>query len=287
MKKKASIILISIITFIILIIILGYVFYKSILNDLTDNIKLEPDKYLTAVEIESKSNFMLFINKDKNISNIIFLNGYSINSLYKQKIEGKSIQKGIELIVNKLKSNNEFNDNSNFKLINYGDNNIYKEIKEEFNKQFVIYGINKEIYSDTSNLKEKLINLNHKSYSNQTDNLKQLYNISLDFINMYLNSEEKIIKLKEEDLPKYATNIYNKLVTYSKQVPNQEKNSQTGLDISTINATFDYNYELYPEKDSWYYIENGIVYAYIKFNYNDKIYEYCYKGEENYTEGIC
>ncbi len=288
MKSKRNIILISIIFFIILITILGILFYKMVLNEITDNVKLEPDKYLTAVEIDSKSNFILYIDKDNKISNIIFLNGYSIESLYKQRIEGKSIQKAVELIVNKLSNNNEFDSSKEFKLIDYGNINIYTEIKNEFNKQFVIYGINKEIISDNNTLKEKLKSLNSDFFDNDEKNIKKLYNMSIDLISSYKNIDTNTnTTLNDEDISNYSNNIYNKLVTYSKDVPNQEKNNATGLDISTINATNDYNHELYPEKDSWYYIENGKVYTYIKFKYNNKIYEYCYRGEEKYTEGNC
>ena len=285
MKKK--IIIILIIVSIVSLLAMGYIYYNIVLSNLNGNIKLDTENYLTSVEVKSKSHFIIFINKNNKISNIIFLNGYSIKSLYKQNIEGKDISKGIELIVDKLKNNNEFNDNDTFQLIDYGNSTIYNEIKTEFNKEFVIYGVNKNILDGESSLNEKLIRLNYDISNNQNDNLKTLYNHSLNLINLYKNNNFEENQMKEDDFSLYAINIYNKLLTYKGDIITQEKNSQTGIDITTINATGDYQNELYPSKDSWYYIENNQVFAYIKFTYNNKTYEYCFNGNENYTEDLC
>lgn len=285
MKKR--IIIISIIVFVVAFISIGYIFYNTVLNDLSGNVKLDTDKYLTSIEVKSKSNFIIFINKKKKISNIIFLNGHSIKSLYKQNIEGKDISKGVELIVDKLKNSNEFNDDSNFQLIDYGNTNIYNEIKTEFNKEFVVYGVDKAILDGKSSLEEKLESLNYNISNDQKDNLKELYNHSLNMISKYRNMDFEEKQVKEEDISLYASNVYNKLLTYKGDIITQAKDSITGIDITTINATGDYQNELYPSKDSWYYIENNQVFAYIKFDYNNKTYEYCFNGNENYTEDLC
>lgn len=285
MKKR--IIIISIIVFVVAFISIGYIFYNTVLNDLSGNVKLDTDKYLTSIEVKSKSNFIIFINKKKKISNIIFLNGYSIKSLYKQNIEGKDISKGVELIVDKLKNSNEFNDDSTFQLIDYGNTNIYNEIKTEFNKEFVVYGVDKAILDGKSSLQEKLESLNYNVSNDQKDNLKELYNHSLNMISKYRNMDFEEKQVKEEDISLYASNVYNKLLTYKGDIITQAKDSITGIDITTINATGDYQNELYASKDSWYYIENNQVFAYIKFDYNNKTYEYCFNGNENYTEDLC
>lgn len=287
MKKKLVVMMISLLVIVLIILLGSYILYKIIFNELTDNIKLEPENYLTSVEIKSKSNFMLFINKEKKISNIIFLNGYGIKSLYKKKIENKSINKGIEIIVNSLKNNNEFDGNEQFKLINYGDNAIFDKIKIEFNKQFVIYGIDKYILSDKSTLELKLDNLDVTNIKQRDQQLKKLYDISINLISVYRNNENEYSKMKEEAISLYANNLYSKLVNYANNITYQEKNSSKGIDITTINATDDYNNELYATGDSWYYIENGLVYAYINFKYNNKSYSYCYKGSSTHTKGLC
>lgn len=286
MKKK--IIIISVITFIAVIILGGYILYHVVLNDLTGNVKLKPDEYLTSVEVKSKSNFILFINKKNKVSNIIFLNGYSINTLYKQKIEGKNIETAIELIVDKLKNGNDFNDIGDIQLIDYGNKGIYNEVKTEFNKQLVIYGVDKNITDGSTTLKDKLVSLNYDVSDKDTENLKKLYDISINLISQYRDEKLSNNKINiENDFSIYANNIYNKLENYAKEIPNQEKDSPDGLDITTVNASGDYQNELYVSKDSWYYVADGKVFSYIKFDYNNEIHEYCYKGTNNYTEGIC
>jgi len=286
MKKK--IIIIAIITFIAVVAIGIYILYHVVLNDLTGNVGLKPDQYLTSVEVKSKSNFILFINKKKKVSNIIFLNGYSIDSLYKKNIEGKNIEDAIELIVDKLKNSNDFNDTDDIQLIDYGNISIYNEIKMEFNKQLVVYGVDKNITDGSTTLREKLISLNYDSSDKDIENIQKLYNISIDLISQYRENKSFYEKKElDKDFSVYANNIYNKLTNYAKEITTQEKYSKDGLDITTINASGDYQNELYASKDSWYYIESGKVFSYMKFNYNDKIYEYCYKGDNNFTEGTC
>lgn len=286
MKKK--IIIISVIIFIAVIALGIYILYHVVLNDLTGNVKLNTDEYLTSVEVKSKSNFILFINKKNKVSNIIFLNGYSIDALYKKNIEGKNIETAIELIVDKLKNSNDFNDIGDIQLIDYGNQSIYNEVKTEFNKQLVIYGVDKNITDGSTNLKDKLISLNYDASDKDIDNIKKLYDISVNLISQYRENKSLYSKTDEnKDFSIYANNIYNKLENYAKEVTTQDKDSTDGLDITTINASNDYQNQLYASKDSWYYIEGGKVFSYIKFDYNNKIYEYCYKGNNNYTEGVC
>ncbi len=284
MKKK--IIIISIIVIFIIISLVGYFTFNTIYKDLSDNIKLDTDNYLTSVEVKSNANFILLINKKEKVSNIIFLDENSVKSLYKKKIEGNSIEEAIRLIVDNLKSNNIIDTNSNFQLIDYGNSNIFSKVKEEFNKEFVIYGIEKDISSGTTTIKDKMLELGQDDRNNEKDNLSSLYDYSLNNISNYMNNDTSV-SIKEEDIDKYATNVYNKLVGYSANITSQDVNSKDGIDITTINATSDYTNELYALKDSWYYIENGKVFAYIKFNYKNKNYDYCFKGNESYINSNC
>lgn len=138
--------------------------------------ELEEEKYLTSVEIKSTSNFILLIDKDENISNVIFLNHSAINRLNPRKIEGKSIEKSIESIVDQLKNNQEWKKDEEIKLVNYGHIDIFNKIKEEFNKEFVIYGINNKITDEEGNLDSKIKQINPNT--NNASNLKVLYDYS-------------------------------------------------------------------------------------------------------------
>ena len=64
-------------------------------------------------------------------------------------------------------------------------------------------------------------------------------------ISKYRNMDFEEKQVKEEDISLYASNVYNKLLTYKGDIITQAKDSITGIDITTINATGDYQNELY------------------------------------------
>lgn len=290
MKKRNKVIMIICISFILLLslIISFYFLFKNIVYELGDHVELDTKNYLTAVEVEGNAEFILFINKRNQISNIIYLNEKSVEGLYHKKIEGKKIEKAIPSIVENLKNAKIFNDNKNIILVDYGNANIFSKIEEEFNKQLVIYGVNKEITTDLNTLKAKFTQLNLEFKNNQEKDLKTLYYHSLDVISK--SREDKKINInqeKKENINQYALNVYNKLLTYSASISNQTKDDLNGIDITTINATGDYQNEQYATKKSWYYIQDYKVYAYLNFSIHGKDYDYCFLGNAQYTKGIC
>ena len=114
MNKKKLIILGVLFLFIIIVIGISLTVYLAY-KEITNNISLEVDEYLTSVEVDSKYDFILYLNKKKRISNIIFLNYDSVNSLYKKNIEGNNIKDGIRLIVENI--NNDGIGEEEFNLI--------------------------------------------------------------------------------------------------------------------------------------------------------------------------
>ena len=173
-------------------------------------------------------------------------------------------------------------------LIDYGNSATFSNVVEEFNKQLVIYGINKEISMGTTTLKDKLSSLNLEFEDKEEKDLKTLYYYSLDLINKYQKNEiETPIQESQDNINEYALNLYQKLLTYSKTIPNQEKNDPNGLDITTINATENYENEVYVTSKSWYYIRNNQVYAYLNFSIGKQSYDYCFLGSSQYTHEIC
>lgn len=290
MKKKNKIILILgiIIIFITIVGVAFYFVFKDMTLELGGN-TLDTDHYQTAVEVNSNAEFILLFNKKNKVSNIIYLNDQSVESLYHKKIEGKSIEEAMKLVVENLKNNDIFTDDKNVILINYGNSEIFSKVEEELNKEFVIYGINKQITTDKTTLKDKLSDLDLEIKEEQEKNLKALYYHSLDVISRYQKNKESTTQsnIEEENINTYAMNIYNKLLTYSTGITTQSKDDINGIDITTINATGDYQNELYATSDSWYYIDNSKVYAYIHFNYDNLNYEYCFKGSNSYSIGNC
>lgn len=288
MKKKIIIISIVIIMFLIGTVIAGKIMFKDIMLELSGNVGLDTENYLTAVEVNSSAEFILLFNKENKVSNIIYLNDDSVKSLYKKKIEGKTIEEAVQLIVENLKNNDIFNDNKNVIITDYGNPSLFSKVSEEINKEFVIYGINKIVTNNKTTLETKLSELNLDAKKNKEKDLKTLYYYSLDIINKSeKSSNNKTNNIKQENINDYANNIYNKLLVYSTNIVNQTKEDLHGIDITTINATGDYKNELYATKNSWYYIKDSKVYAYINFSYNNNSYDYCFNGDTTYISGLC
>lgn len=283
MKSIKKIVLMILIMLILIIGIMFFLVYRMAKSNLSNNITLDTNNYLTNIEIKSKSNFMLFINKKKKISNIIFLNGESVSSLYKKDIENKNIKEGIMLIIDNLKNNDEFDNTNEFRLISYGNDEVYNLVKEEVQKQFVIYGINNNIVEGQTTLKERVDN----RYNSDDEILKNLYNGSLDIIFYNQNNNSRNTKISENKISDYAVNVYKKLESYSIRITEQAKDSDDAMDITTLNATSDYTNQLYATANSWYYVSNGTVFAYIQFKYKEKTYNYCFNGNEVFTVGYC
>lgn len=169
MKKKI------ILTFII-ILITGIIIGISTLisnNNKSKNIELNIN-YKALIGIKVKSDIIIVINEKNKVSNILYLNEDSTKSIANQKIERKELTKAIELIIDRLKNNNEFNNNEILYLTNYGDNSIYETILEEVNKQFVVYGINNQIKEESSTISFKINELKLENSSKELENIKQL-----------------------------------------------------------------------------------------------------------------
>lgn len=290
MKKRTKVIGFICIGFILVIgfITSFYFLFKNIMLELGDHVKLDTENYLTAVEVDSSANFILLINKKHKISNIIYLNEISVEGLYHKKIEGKKIEKAIPSIVENLKNAEVFDEDKNIILIDYGNQEVFSRVVEEFNKQLVIYGVNKEITTDSNTLQNKLIHLNLEFKNNKEKDLKSLYYHSLDIISKSREDKKpNINQERKENIDQYALNVYNKLLTYSSSISNQTKDDLNGIDITTINATGDYENEQYATKKSWYYIKDYKVYAYLNFSIHGKNYDYCFLGNNQYTKGVC
>lgn len=170
--KKVFGIIIGILTVIAIIVMI--VFLKG--NSKSIDIKLN-ENYKSVVGITVESDIILLVDDKNNISNILYLNEKSVKTFANQGLEGKNLDKGIELIVDKLKNNNEFNPSNELILTqyDYNDKSIYNNISTLLNKEFVIYGVDNKIVTVTSTLKEKITNLN---ISNSNDEIKSLYEYS-------------------------------------------------------------------------------------------------------------
>ena len=204
----------------------------------------------------------IMCNKKNIITALIF---YTPNTLifYNQNIEGKNINIGMDNIIEILKNNKYLKDNT-INIVRYKGE--YK-----FDNK---YSINEK--------KDSLESLATKYGINSKDEkeiLQEIYYKSKEFSRSQ-NSYLKTVKKKSD----YA---YEKLLNYvsDNNIVNEDINSHK-LDIILVPLSEEANN--YPTNNSYYYVKDGLVYAYIEINLNENIYSYCYNGSiEEYRMGKC
>lgn len=174
MKKK--LVLGTVIAILIVAILVGIITVLSI-NTKSKNIKLDTN-YKAIIGIKVNTEVILVINQKDKVSNIIYLNEESVKTLANQKIEGKDIPTTIELIVDKLKNSNEFNNGSELELTKYEDNSLYTTVLQELNKEFVVYGVDNKIIENSNDIQTKLNELNITTKDDIKENLISLDNYS-------------------------------------------------------------------------------------------------------------
>ena len=181
MKNKKIMILVGAIV-VLAIVIIGFIIKTVLENGKSINIELDQKNFLGAVEIKSDADFILLINENEKVSNIIFLNEESVILLSDKRIEGRSIEQAIKKIVDIMKNNNSFEKSNELLLVDYENSSLYTTDKNELNKELVVYGVDKQITESSNNLQKKLEELNIKKQSNDESSLEQLYYYSQELL---------------------------------------------------------------------------------------------------------
>lgn len=238
---------------------------------------------IVGIEIEDEADFALVLNEEKVIGILFFNNDALI--MYNQNIEKKEIEQALDIITRQL---NEYSINRSIKIINYGqDDTIYDKIKIYMNKKYPT-----KVTFNTGDLvnKAKSLGLNEDE-----EIIDSLYNYSNSLIKEYKNDIiiEKIVTISYNEAEKYAINIYKKLLTYSEYINNQ-KIDDDQYPIQLIEVDMDVideekkDKKIVPNSNSWYYIKDGIVYAYIEFTNKSNNYGFCFSGNiDSMKEGNC
>lgn len=241
------------------------------------------DNYDTIVEVKilSGPNFFLITTNDK-LTNILFINDSSC-ILYNQNIEKNDITTAITELTKKLTSSSVITDNSTIQLTEYSKNNNYQKIKEAIVANVPTI----HLQENSSSL---IIRAEELELSSSTEQLAlqelQLYSMEIAGSCNSANNNSSITSIRKDEAKQYADQIYSKLQNYSLTYPNQSIES-AAFPIQLIPVNTPDNITIYPSNNSWYYIENGIVYAYIAFLDNSE-YSFCYQGDkENAKEGTC
>ena len=265
--------------------------YKSNYGSSDRFINTSTYKNLIEINIDNKTNFGLIINNKNKISNIFFFDKNSI-CLYNQNIENKELDKSLDEIITLLIKNNHLKDTSNIDIIRYNNTN-YKEFIDKFTFSISKYKLNTKVNELTNSLDNKRDELellgttDDEILQNLDYYSKQLISNIKNNISKYGEKEEASILLTNSNSRTLTDNVYKKIENYidKNNINNLERDNDV-LIITMISA--DSNNKYYPTSNSWYYVNNKKVYAYIELSENSNYYGYCYNGSiDDIKEGAC
>ena len=214
-------------------------------------------------------------NDENKVRAIIFFNNNS-TVLYNKNIENLSIDEALTKSLDILYNDKMIRENSIISIIKYQEDNIdYKTIIEK-------------------NLTNK-INYSYEEQLSSLNTIKERFNISEEdtsriIYKLVLQSKEIARSAKNNDktsYKEYTDNVYRQLVKYkdTNNIYNEEKDNHT-IDISLIPA--DEDLTMFPTPNSYFYINEGMIFAYIEIDIEGNIISYCYNGNiNNYDEGVC
>lgn len=214
-------------------------------------------------------------NNENKVRAIIFFNNNS-TVLYNKNIENLSIDEALTKSLDILYNNKMIRENSIITIIKYQEDSIdYKSIVD-------------------NNLTNK-INYSYDEQLSSLNTIKERFNISEEdtsriIYRLILQSKEVARSSKNNDktsYKEYTDNVYRQLVKYkdTNNIYNEEKDNHT-IDISLIPA--DEDLTMFPTPNSYFYINEGMIFAYIEIDIEGNIISYCYNGNiNNYDEGVC
>lgn len=279
----------------VIILIIGVLVFKTIpeynKSKGSSDAYIDIDTYTDIIElkINEKPNFAIVTTTSK-ITNILFFDRESL-CLYNQSIEGLSIKKGIEEIIDILIANGYLRTNDILIITKYKGKS-YNQVANILQSVLIKKQLVLNIQEQQTSIEQKQLSLNLK----ETDEVKQIKAIELyskDIVRYYKNNlsvitppiKEEIIT--EENARDYTDMVYKKIETYVRKnnIQNEYLGSTT-LELTQIPVLS--NGRIYPDNTSYYYVVAGKVYAYISINYQNKNYSYCYQASiDVFKEGQC
>lgn len=284
----------TILEIVILIICTIYVFQK-VEKPYIKNLFGSSDRFINynnysnmfEININQETSFILVLNKNYKINHIIFLST-NTKYLYNKNIENIDNNKEIiNKIIEILITNNLLKTSSSITITRYGKT-YYDKFKNYFTKSLENYNISTNINEKDNTIIGKANELNLE-YSTEEDALLKLDYYSKELMSKEKNNINESINnnLDDENAKSYSNNVYKKIEKYVyenkiKDLPKENSN----LLITDIPA--DDNLQYYPDQNSWYYVSDEKLYAYIEFNNNEKIYNFCYNGSiDSIKNGVC
>lgn len=233
--------------------------------------------YGLEIEIDQNTHFMFLFDQKNVVYHLFFLNSTSV-SLYNQNIEGLEYQEAFQNTIMLLKQYGYLTSNSSIVLTKYG--NISNIIISSFKKEL---SSNIEIEENNSTLKE----LASSQGIFEEENSSILKNIAIRSFEISKENEEYYLNYEKNQISSFHTFVFKKLEEYVSfyQINTMDKEN-VEYKIDSIPVSWKDSI-LYPTTNSWYYVKDKKITAYIEFMIQNKKYGFCYQ-ESIYTgEGEC
>ena len=255
--------------------------YKKSIGSSDKFINTEIYNKMYEFNIDNKINFSIIIDENNNIYHMFFFDKEAA-CLANKNIENNKLEEGLKKIYIGLIEKDYLTNTSNINIIRYDNKeNIIYDLVSNLNR---FYNIKGSINILDSTIENKINELKLESVPESY--LKDLDLYSKEYIRLTKNvvlSKEESINTRE-----YSDNVYSKITNYMNMngISNLNTNDTT-LVINMIPGDEEYKY--YPSINSWYYVKDKKVYAYIEFIINDNnVKGYCYEGSIDLVkEGVC
>lgn len=255
--------------------------YKKTIGSSDKFINTEIYNKMYEFNIDNKINFSIIIDENNNIYHMFFFDKEAA-CLANKNIENNKLEEGLKKIYIGLIEKDYLTNTSNINIIRYDNKeNIIYDLVSNLNR---FYNIKGSINIVDSTIENKINEL--KLESDSESYLKDLDLYSKEYIRLTKNvvlSKEESINTRE-----YSDNVYSKITNYMNMNGISDLNiNDTTLVINMIPGDEEYKY--YPSINSWYYVKDKKVYAYIEFIINDNnVKGYCYEGSIDLVkEGVC
>ena len=233
--------------------------------------------YGFEVEIDHNTHFMYLFNKKNVVYHIFFLNSTSV-SLYNQDIENLDYLEAFQKTIKILKEYGYLTSNSSIVLIKYG--NVSNTVLSSFKKKL---SSNNLVEEKNSNLKE--LALRQGIYEKEKTSI--LKNISIQSFEIAKEYEEYYLNFYKNQINSLHSYVFQKLEEYVSfyQIDSIDKEN-VSYKIETIPIQWKDSI-LYPSPNSWYYVKNKKITAYIEFMIQNNKYGFCYLENQYTQEGDC
>ena len=255
--------------------------YKKSIGSSDKFINTEIYNKMYEFNIDNKFNFSIIIDENNNIYHLFFFDKEAA-CLANKNIENNKLEEGLKKIYIGLIEKDYLTNTSNINIIRYDNKeNIIYDLVSNLNR---FYNIKGSINIVDSTIENKINELKLESVPESY--LKDLDLYSKEYIRLTKNvvlSKEESINTRE-----YSDNVYSKITNYMNKNGISDLNiNDTTLVINMIPGDEEYKY--YPSINSWYYVKDKKVYAYIEFIINDNnVKGYCYEGSIDLVkEGVC